>query len=618
MRQAYSYARVSSGRQVASGYGMARQQSADTLTKVREWCAEHGYTLAEEHVMRDAGLSAIKGENLAAAAALGKFLTAIKASRVPRGSLLVVEHLNRLTRQDLRKALRLFLTILDAGVDILTWFDKKIYRENSEHIESDLIIAIVYMSEAYKASVAKMEYSLRLWERKRQEAIRAEGTKPLTRTCPAWLEFKNGRFVLPDDRAAIILRVFREVAAGDGCWTVAKRLNKEHVPPMNGGRMKHDANGDKTAEPISKQWNKSRINQIIHSDAVLGWMQPHVRTVGGKDYHRKPIGPPIKCYPPIPGLTQLIVNQARAKIASRRAIVSESGETKVKPLGAGRKGEVWSNLFTGIAKCAVCGKSMFLSHRNMRLNKQGWLRCTTAVRSDEDCTNRGSIPYGALECDIVQGIGKRALHATNLPGTSATVRKLVEKIALNTAEIERLQTTIANTMESFTEVASKAAAQNIAKCEARIAELTAESEKLNQTQQIEAMKPSTRDIAEQMLADFKNPEFANLREIRARMADGLRQLIGVIWCFPDRDICIRLNLGDIAVFSTHCLKDGIYHEWYLDYGPMETDTPDEDRGKIPGMLPREMKLAKRIYRRIMAAPEENAKFEKRRTQEAAE
>ena len=56
--------------------------------------------LADEDVMRDAGFSAFKGEHLAPAAALGKFVAAVETGRVPRGSLLIVEHLNRLTRQD--------------------------------------------------------------------------------------------------------------------------------------------------------------------------------------------------------------------------------------------------------------------------------------------------------------------------------------------------------------------------------------------------------------------------------------------------------------------------------------------------------------------------------------
>src|ERR1700693_5722014 len=102
MARVFSYARVSSGRQVASGYGMDRQDKS--LNEIRDWCHREGHSLADGDVMRDAGLSAFTGEHLDPHAHLGRFLAVVEAGRIPRGSWLVVEHLNRLSRQDVRKA----------------------------------------------------------------------------------------------------------------------------------------------------------------------------------------------------------------------------------------------------------------------------------------------------------------------------------------------------------------------------------------------------------------------------------------------------------------------------------------------------------------------------------
>ncbi len=553
--------------------------------------------------MRDAGFSAFKGEHLAPAAALGKFVAAVETGRVPRGSLLIVEHLNRLTRQDVRKALRLFLTILDAGIDILTWFDRKMYREHSEQIEADLIIAIIYMSEAHKASDAKRTYSIKLWIQKRAEA--AKTGQPLTRTRPAWLDWVDGRFVVNQERAAIVLRIFREVAAGDGTWTVAKRLNDERIPPMNGGRMLRDDQGN-AIRPISNEWNKSRINQIVHADAVLGWMQPHVRITGGKDYHRKPEGGPIKCYPAVPGMTQVLVNQARAQIASRRAkLMGQNGEATLRPLGGGRRGEVWSNLFTGIAKCAECGGSMFLSHRNVSQKKAGWLRCTTAVRNKRGCSNNTSIPYASLEKDIIESVGGFALEASGLDAGPAAQDKLAELIASRTAEIEKLQRSIDNAMELFSEGPSKAVADRIAQWEARVEDLTTEADDAKRRQAIDVARPSVREIAVKMLNDLHTPGAENSREIRVRLASGLRQMLQVVWCCQDRDVVVRMISGNTIVIIAHCLKDGIYHTWHLDYGPYNAG--DEPRKGVAS-LPTEMKLATARYRRIMLTTEENERW----------
>ena len=167
MARVFSYARVSSGRQVASGYGMARQDKS--LDEIRDWCHREGHSLADRDVMRDAGLSAFTGEHLAPTAHLGRFLAAVETGRIPRGSWLVVEHLNRLSRQDVRKALAQFLLMLDGGINIKTWFDKREYREKSETIEVDLITAIVHMGEAYKSSEAKREYSVNVWRKNVQQ-----------------------------------------------------------------------------------------------------------------------------------------------------------------------------------------------------------------------------------------------------------------------------------------------------------------------------------------------------------------------------------------------------------------------------------------------------------------
>ena len=591
MARVYSYARVSSGRQVASGYGMARQD--DSVDDIREWCEREGHTLADNDIMRDAGFSGFFGENLLPTAALGRFLAAVEKEKVPRGSWLVVEHLNRLTRQRVRKALALILLLLDAGINIKTWFDGKDYRENSETTEVDLLIAIIYLSEAYKSSLAKQKQSADYW-RKKREAVTESGAM-LTPIRPAWIDLIDGVFVVNEIKGKIILRIFKLVASGLGTYTVAKLLNDDGIPPMNGDKWFREKGTKIPIKPVSSDWNKSRINQIIHSGSVLGWFQPYVRV--GKN-GRRPEGPPKEnYYPIIDGITQTLVDRAKAQIAGRSKKTVVDGVIVKRPTGAGRKGEKVSNLFKGLARCAVCGGSMFLANRAPSRNKRGWLHCTKASRAKLGCANKASVPYAALERDIIDSIGGFALEATGLE-PEVIKDATSERIAKNDAEMAKIDEAVANMSVAFADGILPLVVKQITEMQKRHTTLTKETEDLRIRKLLEDSRPSTRQIAMQMMNDLHSPGAANVLEVRARMAQGLRQMLEVVWCCPDRDVIVRMPASHVVVVTRHCLKAGAYHRWHLDYGEL-TDDPTV----LPFLPTTEQKMQNSLYRKVMGYEE---------------
>src|ERR1700758_3230486 len=110
--KAYSYLRFSTPEQ-AKGDSLRRQTAlADDYAK------RHGLTLDTELNMRDLGVSAFRGDN--AQAALGAFLQAVRDGLVPSGSLLLVEALDRVSRQSARKAVRILEDIVEAGITVVT------------------------------------------------------------------------------------------------------------------------------------------------------------------------------------------------------------------------------------------------------------------------------------------------------------------------------------------------------------------------------------------------------------------------------------------------------------------------------------------------------------------
>src|SRR3954471_20667924 len=91
----YSYVRFSSIKQ-AQGTGQRRQEDAAAA-----WCRSRGLELVRDY--RDLGISGFKGRN-AADGALAAFLHAIEAGMVPPGATLLVENLDRLSRQQVNRA----------------------------------------------------------------------------------------------------------------------------------------------------------------------------------------------------------------------------------------------------------------------------------------------------------------------------------------------------------------------------------------------------------------------------------------------------------------------------------------------------------------------------------
>src|SRR5262245_35818186 len=124
-RKAYSYIRFSSRKQ-ADGDSLRRQtEGRDAIVKRR------GLELDTSLCLHDLGVSAWKGDN-ADTGALSVFLDLCKKGVIPKGSFLIVEHLDRLTRQHVRKALTLFFQILDAGVTIVTLQPEREYSPDDK------------------------------------------------------------------------------------------------------------------------------------------------------------------------------------------------------------------------------------------------------------------------------------------------------------------------------------------------------------------------------------------------------------------------------------------------------------------------------------------------------
>ncbi|MGB6342827.1 MAG: recombinase family protein, partial [Xanthobacteraceae bacterium] len=246
------------------------------LEKSEKYAANHELELADDARLEDIGISAFKGANVRDGA-LGKFLEAAKAGKIAPGSFLLVESLDRLTRQDINKSLALFLLIINAGINIVTLGDERVYRAEKLDLP-DFITSLVIMSRAHEESMIKSQRVSAAWASKRSQAR----NRPVTAMCPAWLVLSEDRtqYKTIPERAKVVRAIFDDTVAGIGNYTITRRLNQRHVPHF--GR--------------SKGWHNSYVNKILTNRAVFGEFQPH-KMHNGK---RVPDGEPIRNYfPPI-------------------------------------------------------------------------------------------------------------------------------------------------------------------------------------------------------------------------------------------------------------------------------------------------------------------------------
>jgi DNA invertase Pin-like site-specific DNA recombinase len=327
---AYSYVRFSTPEQ-AKGASYDRQIEA-----ARAYAHQKGWQLAEA-TYTDLGVSAFRHKN-AQTGALRAFLKHVEDGDIPRGSYLLIEALDRLTREAILEASSLFGLIISAGITIVTLLDRKEYSHAGiNSTPTDLVLAIVLMMRGHEESLTKSRRLADVYERKRAtaEADAAAGkiSKVFTKMLPAWLEWReqSQAFSVIHDRAKVVRRIFAMADAGMGQHAISQRLDAEGVPtfPEKGRRRR------------SVHWQRTYIKHLLTNSAVIGSFTPHQRRTDAQGKRRRvPVGTVENYYPAIieRELFDSVAARARATAARGR---NAGGEIK--------------SLFAGLLKCSRCG-----------------------------------------------------------------------------------------------------------------------------------------------------------------------------------------------------------------------------------------------------------------------
>lgn len=301
---AYSYVRFSTPQQL-KGDSLRRQLEAS-----ERYVTENGLVLDETLNLRDLGISAFRGKNVERGA-LGAFIKAIETGKVKEGSYLIVESLDRLSREEVIDALEIFLKIIRAGINIVTLVDNHLYSKASVKANfTELIISIAVMSRAHDESKMKSYRRTERWKKAKEQA--RETGKKITRKIPFWLSLpdRDGEFVVKELESQVVKRIFELASNGYGYTKISQHLNQNGIQPPGS----------------SSSWCTSTVGTMIRNKTVLGHLEMKDGVI--ENY-----------YPAVIALEEWTAAQPKA-IPKRRS--------------SARK----ANLFTGLLYCGDCGGSM--------------------------------------------------------------------------------------------------------------------------------------------------------------------------------------------------------------------------------------------------------------------
>ena len=251
-RRVYSYIRFSTPEQ-AAGHSLQRQ-----MDYAQSYAEANGLMLDDSLTLRDEGLSAYHQKHISKGA-LGTFLRAVEDGKVPEGSVLILEGLDRLSRAAPYKSQAILSQIISAGITVITASDNKVYdQESLSNNPMDLIYSLIVMIRAHEESHVKSKRITSAFKNQIKQWVE-HGHGPILKlgSDPCWITIKDNQPVLIPEMVSVITLVISKYKSGWGLVKIARHLNQEINHPK-----KDTSSNDK--------WNKNSIFRWLRNRALIG------------------------------------------------------------------------------------------------------------------------------------------------------------------------------------------------------------------------------------------------------------------------------------------------------------------------------------------------------------
>lgn len=312
-RLAFGYIRFSDDKQ-AEGTSHARQSEA-----IVKCCEENKWTL-QDRVYFDSGKSAFKGHHLKGQ--LGEFIKDCEEGVIPKGSVLAVEAMDRLSRLGNINGQELVRKLLE-HVDVYI-VDKQLhltYKKYDEDIGIILQVAL-YINAAWDYSRRLSNLLKSAIEKKTNLAREGKGKVP--GKYPCWLTRSGDTFNVIEEKRRTLLKIVELRESNMGVASIAAWLNERHeeYPVISKAKM----------------WNKSFVKHLFQEPSLYGGLQKYIHENG----KARQYGEIIENYYP-----EIISKERWRGINYRREVGVKGRPPRNNP-------------FFGLLTCSECGSPLYL------------------------------------------------------------------------------------------------------------------------------------------------------------------------------------------------------------------------------------------------------------------
>ncbi|MGL4625646.1 MAG: recombinase family protein, partial [Plesiomonas shigelloides] len=217
MPTAYAYVRYSSAIQ-ADGDSIERQ-----TTPLAMFAERFGVEIAQTFI--DEGVSSFKGDNIKR----GRFrdiLEMIESGAIKRGDYLVIESIDRISRQQMDETATQLYDILKKGVNIYTTADERLYsiEDRSKDLENYMMIGLI-AKRANEESEMKSRRRKSAWRRAKRQIKEGNKIFNTPNNTPYGLRVVDGKFEIVEDEAKEIRDIFDRLKY-QGVLSTIREVNK--------------------------------------------------------------------------------------------------------------------------------------------------------------------------------------------------------------------------------------------------------------------------------------------------------------------------------------------------------------------------------------------------------
>ncbi|WP_449101687.1 recombinase family protein [Pseudomonas veronii] len=423
MPRLISYLRMSTSEQL-KGFSLERQRNL-----IADFARKNGLSLADSHILEDIGRSSFSDDT--EQKELTKFFEDLEKGKFQPGDVFALENIDRLTRRGPIDALMKVNQIISKGLKLAIISDNE--QRILEEIDAFTVITLsIDASRANKESQVKSDKGLLNWAFKRELA--ATHKIAMTAQAPAWIDtetyyildetknkqVKRRRYVLNEGKAETVKMIFELFQNGNGSLKIKNILNEQNIPTFKG----------------IEYWEPSTISKLLRNPATFGLYQPKKQNTGKRDLVA--IGEPIEDYFPAV-ISKEIFDQCQQ--------IAATNTTR-----KGRRGKHFTNLFTGLLKCADCNGPIHLLNpgidkRAKNPKSVNYLICKKGKFTKECITKR-------LRYEDFENVMLKAIQEINLADVlheNNPLENLIKKQRSLQADIERKKKLLENLERNFVE-----------------------------------------------------------------------------------------------------------------------------------------------------------------------